>query len=82
MMFNTIVNIAIIVGGILEFLGIAGGCGFLVWFLVGWYRDRPLSDEQKQKVCESCASYEGCFAVMQDLLPDYRCAYYVEKKKP
>ena len=45
MMMNNIVNAALIVGGILQYLGMLGGLGFLVWFLVKLYRKFPLSDK-------------------------------------
>lgn len=81
MMINNMVNAALIVGVVLQYLGMIGGLGFLVWLLVGFYRDRPLSDKEKQKRCKSCSSYETCAAVMQDCLPDFACAYW-QKKKP
>ncbi len=81
MTINNMVNAALIVAGILQYLGMLGGLGFLVWFLVDLYRIRPLSEKEKQKRCESCSSYETCAAVMQDCLPDFACAYW-QKKKP
>ena len=74
MMFNTIVNVGIIIGGIVEFLGIAGGLSFLAYSLWEAYSDR------KQSRCQSCANYEPCSEVMEDTLPG-SCAYW-EKKKP
>lgn len=81
MMVNHIANAALIVGGILQYFGMLGGLGFLVWLLVKLYHSLPLSDRQKVHQCESCSNYETCAAVMQDCLPDFACAYW-QKKKP
>ena len=81
MEFNNLVNFAIMFCGILEFLGIVGGISFLVWFAVDLWQNRPLTEEEKVRRCESCRSYETCAAVMEDCLPDYACAYW-KKKKP
>ena len=81
MVFNSFVNVCIMIGGILEFLGIVGGISFLLYMAVKLYQHRPLTEEEKTERCESCQSYDTCAAVMEDCLPDYACAYW-KKKKP
>lgn len=78
---NDFVNAFIMISGILEFLGIAGGIGFWIYMAVQFYRNRPLTEKEKTELCESCQNYETCVAVMEDCLPDYACAYW-KKKKP
>lgn len=81
MLFNQFVNVCIMIGGILEFLGIVGGIGFWIYVAVKLYQNRPLTEKEVKAMCESCQSYETCAAVMEDCLPDFACGYW-KKKKP
>lgn len=78
--FQNFVDALIVIGGYVDFFATLGGIGFLVYFGVELYRNRPLSEREQRKLCESCQSYDTCAAVMQDCLPDYACGYWEKKK--
>ena len=78
---NDFINAFIMISGILEFLGIAGGIGFWVFFCFWLYQHRPQSVVEDCRSCGNCQSYKTCVEVMAGDLPDYPCAYW-EKKKP
>ena len=81
MLFNQFVNVCIMIGGILEFLGIVGGIGFWIYVAVKLYQNRPLTEKEVKAMCESCQDYERCLFLFGDALPDSPCAYW-KKKKP